>query len=211
MPVIKPLPMRNGFNLHSKKMIVSGRLSSPSPILFGAYKTLQEAFMSRFILVVLITYTSSCAHMKKDAHQTEISLAPRQVFCSETNGDRLRLRLIIDLKATDLKEQTLHKQFEMPYFKRKDGGPPYFRISREILEWHNNRIVLAEVIPTETTDIFMLYVTSFEKSKRVKLMSNGYLLLRLCQDAEMSISGDKKLHSLKARLELIDENNEKNL
>lgn len=161
--------------------------------------------MSRFIFAALIICMSGCAHVRRDAHQTEISSTSRQVFCSATNSDRLNLRLTIDLKTTHLKEPPFHQQFEMPYFKIKDGGGASFRISLEILEWRKDRIVLAELMPTETADLFMLYVTSFERSNRFKRTSSSYLLLGLCRDAEMSISGDKNLHSLKARLELVDE------
>lgn len=159
--------------------------------------------MSQLIPVALIIFMSGCAYIKRDVHQAQAPSVSHKVFCSDTNGDRLHLRLTITLKVNDIKERTLHKQFEVPYFKGKEGGPPYFRVSREILEWRNDRIILAEVMPTETPDIFMLHVTAFEKSKRVEQKSSSDLLLRLCQDAEMSISNNKKFHTLKARLELI--------
>lgn len=164
--------------------------------------------MNRRIFITLIMCLGGCAHVKRDWQQAEVPSASRQLFCSETPGNRLHLRLTIDLMSSDLKERTLHKQFEIPYFERKDGALD-LQISREILDWRKDRIVLAEVAPTETINLFMLYVTSFERSKGVKLTSNANILLRLCQDAEMSISGDEKLHSLKARLELVGDTNKK--
>src|SRR5580704_7347404 len=141
--------------------------------------------MYRFIFVTLIMCMNGCTHIKGEGKTAKISSSPRQVLCSEINGNPTYLRLTIELKNLTLKGWTLHKQSEMPYFKRKDGAS-YFRIFREILEWRNNRIVLAEVTPMETIDTFMVYVTSFERAKEIKITSSGYLLLRLCQDAEMS-------------------------
>ena len=159
--------------------------------------------MYRLIFVTLIMCMIGCTHVKGEDKTAKASSAPRQAICSETNGHPTHLRLTVELKNLDLKDWTLHKQFEMPYFKRKDDAS-FFRISREILEWRNDRIVLAEVMPMETTDAFMLYVTSFERSKDIKITSSGYVLLRLCQDTEMSVGDNKNSYSLKARLELVD-------
>ncbi len=170
--------------------------------------------MYRFTLVTLIilAYLCGCAHIKKDAQLAPLSSAvevkPPHVFCSEANSDAHHLQLTVNLKNVNSKKWTLHKQLDIPHFKREGGFFP-MGISRELLIWRDDRIVLAEVLPTETTDLFMLYVTSFERSKHGKLTSTAYVVLRLCQDAEMTIGGDKELHSLKARLELVGEPSKK--
>ena len=164
--------------------------------------------MYQFIFVtwIIITFMCGCTHMKKDGQQGDFAAAAKlklgPSLCSETKGDAHHLRLTVDLKIADLKEWAIHKQVEIPYFNRRDGSSP-MRISRDLLIWQNNHIVLAEIQPTETTDVFTLYVTSFEKSKQDRLTSSAHLILRLCQNAEMTMTGDNKIHSLKARLELV--------
>lgn len=109
--------------------------------------------MSGLILLMsmAIACVSGCVHVRKENKPDE-----SKIFCSETTDDKLQLQLTIDIKSTEFQKFDLHKQLHMPYFNKERPLPA--RISRELLTWHNNLIILAEVIPTETTDTFMLYV-----------------------------------------------------
>lgn len=157
--------------------------------------------MSWCILITLAIYLFGCTHVKTVSPSSIRSEIPQPILCSEADGQSAKLRLSIDLTSTGLKKRSIHKQFEVSYVKK--NGPPYLGISREILEWRSDRIVIAEIALTETQDRFILNVTSFERAKQVMLTSNYSLFLRLCEEAEMSISGGKELRNLKAKVELV--------
>lgn len=152
--------------------------------------------MYRLIVITFAMLASiGCVHIEREI------IKESTIFCSETTKDANQLRLTIDIKNTDLK-LALHKQVYLPYFSK--DRPLYLRIANEMLSWSNNLFLLAEVIPTERENLFMLQITGFKKPKSVNRLWRSYILLTLCQDAEMIIKGDKMEFSLKAKLELVE-------
>lgn len=126
----------------------------------------------------------------------------RHVFCSTHDSNTLRFRLNIKLTSQSLYKSAIDKEIIMPYFINKK--PAYAHISREILAWNKNNMILAEIMPTENKDFFILYINVFEKSKDIKITTSGYIILPLCHDAHMTVGNNKEIYDIKARLDLVD-------
>lgn len=114
----------------------------------------------------------------------------------------MRFRLSIKLTSQSLYNLAIDKEIIMPYFINKK--PTYAHISREILAWSKNNMILAEIMPMENEDFFILYISLFEKLKDIKAITSGYIILSLCHDAHMTVGNNKEIYDIKARLELVD-------
>lgn len=159
-----------------------------------------------------IICTGSCAHLtnknRTDRPSGHMQNKDDQVFCSEADVNAQKFRLTVDMINQGPKSWTLHKQFDLPYFKKEARVSPA-RTAKELLLWQDDRIILAEIIPIETKDIFTVSLSLFERTKNVSLTSNVFVQVRLCEDAEMSLNSKNKQHQIRVRLELIGKNTAK--
>jgi hypothetical protein len=156
--------------------------------------------------VFIILLSCCCTHVKSAYPRIEKSMTSENetaAFCSELGVNGHRLKLTIETKNTQMPELAVNKTIELPYIHRGKSFSPS-SISRDLILWRDDVVILTEVIPTETIDIFYVYVTSFVRKKDMSTYtSNVFLVLRLCQDAELSIGSTQGHLSLKAKLELL--------
>lgn len=126
-----------------------------------------------------------------------------QLFCSEVGVSDPRFKLTIETKNTQMPGLSISKVLELPFIRSDKPFSPT-SISRGLILWRDDIVILAEIIPSETLDIYFVYVTSFARVKDMNTyISNAFLVLRLCQEGELSLGSSHGLISLKARLELI--------
>ncbi len=143
--------------------------------------------MSKYFIgrLFMLLFLSSCVTNKSLIPKLPISKG----FCSGTGIDIRGLKLIIDSNNIPFPKISINKIIELPL-------PTPISPAREIVYSHNNTIVLVEITPTGTKDLFALALISFTKENTV--YSTLSLNLGLCQDAEIRVGEEV----LKARLEL---------
>jgi hypothetical protein len=149
------------------------------------------------ILVAAIIF-ASCTHVVNHKITTRLP-----THCSPAELNVSGISLNIEFLNTEIPELSLKKTLELPYFaKERSPWPP--RISREVLLWETNQVVVAEITQHESEDIFWLEIFSLARTKgKLSHTSTARLMLSPCNDAEMSVSGPTGQMTLKARVELI--------